>query len=162
MKARDIGRLFGLDVQIGKIGTISRNYDLVFGELFGSGQLDADLFLFLGFDGYQFFSAVVMQTHPLNGEIIFPGGKPGNVDPIGILGCEHLVNDAGAGAVKPIENDQDRILMLVGSCDVVELEPDGSCIDQGFRLDIGASGSHAGPGVRLHCSAEEQAKGVGD
>lgn len=52
--------------------------------------------------------------------------------------------------------------MLVGSGDIVELETNGSSIDQGFRLDIGASGSRVGPGVRLHCSAEEQAKSVDD
>jgi hypothetical protein len=124
--------------------------------------LDADLFTFLGFDGNDSLEAVVVQTQTLNGDVVFAGGNLRNINAIGSIGCKHLVNDAGTRTVKTIENDQDRILMLSGSGDIFELEMNGSSIDQGFRLDIGASGSRVGPGVRLHCSAEEQAKGVGD
>jgi hypothetical protein len=157
-KKEGYGALLSLYGQIGKIGTISRDHYFVLGKLFGRFQFDAHLFILLGFDGNQLFQPVVMQTQTLNGDIIFAGGHLGNGDTLSIISSKHLVNNTGTGAVITIENDQDRILMINGSGDLVELETDGSCINQGFILDIGASGSRAGPGVRLHCSAEEQAK----
>lgn len=160
-RVRILGDLLRLqDGHIGKTGLICRDYDLLFCDELGSFQLDMHLFILFCLDGHQRFDAVAVQALALDRHIIFAGGYSGDGDAMCAVCSEYLVNDACAGVVVLVKNDQYGIL-VVGSAGDVELEADGTGIDRLFCFYDGAA---VADGLRtrscLRSCCEEQAEEV--
>jgi len=136
--------------QVGEIRMVSGYDYFVFGECFGVFQVDADLFFFLRFDTYEFLQPVAMHAQALDGHVVLAGRDGRDLYAMVLVGGINLVDDAGAGVVIPVENDQDGIGVLAEGSRRVELEFDAPV--------VGGTGCGSGlKTMRLRCSAKEQA-----
>ena len=126
------------------IRLISGDNYLVFREFFYGGQADLYLFVLLGFDGDHLFHPVVMQSQALDGHVVFAGGNLGDGDILIIVCIKYLVNDAGAGSVATVKNDQYGVLLGggIGRGYVAEFHFQAT-----FCADLGSAGLGLGLGV---------------
>ena len=109
-----------------KIRTVGRDHYFFFGELFAIAQCDVDLCTLLGLDDDLCFHPVTVETLTLNGYKILAFRNFGDTDTLSAVSSKNLVNDAGAGAIITVENDQDGV--LGGGGDLLELETNGAGI----------------------------------
>jgi len=135
---------------LGKIRMKSRDDNFVFGKRFGICEVDPDFFFFLRLYADEFFEAVPVSAQALDSHVVFAGGDRGDVDAMIFVGGIDLEDDAGAGAIIPIEDDQYGVLVLLAGGYGVELELDASFAD--------VPGSRKGQAIsRLRVCAKEQA-----
>jgi hypothetical protein len=107
------GRLLILyDPEIRYVGLISGDNNLVLREGFGNLLVHLQRGNFTGLDIEDGLDAVIMQAQALDGNKILALGNGGDGYGSVCVGVEHLVNDAGAGMVETIENDQNRVLSI--------------------------------------------------
>jgi hypothetical protein len=140
-------RLFGLQHgQVGKIRAVSGDHDFVFGKFFRIFEVDPDLLALLRTDRDHLFHPVVVEAQALDSYIILTFRYGGNVDAMCIVCGVNLVNDAGAGVIGTVENDQNGILVFFAGSNIVELELDASLVGGG---NPGSSLGRSGLGVGL-------------
>ena len=141
-----------------KIRTVSRDHDFFFGELFTIAQCDVDFCTLLGLDDNLCFHSVAVKTFTLNGYKILAGRNFGDTDTLSTVSGKNLVNDAGASAIKTVENDQDGV--LAGSGDLLKLETNGAGTDQCLADNSTASGRRDRSGIRLDAHVAEQSEKI--
>jgi len=94
------------DREIHKVGLISRNDHIVFGEFFRINLVDLQRLALLRLDPHYRFDAVAMYAQTLDRNIIFALGNGRNADGMISVLVKYLVNDSRPGMIATIEYNQ--------------------------------------------------------
>src|ERR1700744_2324513 len=116
------------DGKVGKVRMKCGDDHFVFGKYFGRHQPDPDRFAPLRSNDHDLLQTVAVKTDALNSHIILSGSDAGNCDALVAGRGKHLVNDAGAGVIVPVEDDEDGISFFHAGDQVFKSEPGGAGI----------------------------------